>query len=51
MFGVRLWNNWKVRVPVKSFAAFVGSVYETPRVQNGPWAIDAAISGLLEVTV
>ena len=28
-----------------------GSVYETPRVQNGPCSIDAAISGLLDVTV
>ena len=36
---------------MKSFAALVGSVYETPTFQNGPWAMDAAIFGLLEVTV
>ena len=35
---------------MKSFAA-AGSVYDTPMVQNCPWAIDATMSGLLEVTV
>ena len=38
-------------MPVKLFAEFVGSVYETPTFQNGPWAMDAAMFGLLDVTV
>ena len=36
---------------MKLFAEFVGSVYETPRVQKGPWAMDATTFGLLDVTV
>ena len=37
--------------PVKFSAVFDESLYETPRVQNGPCATDAVMSGLLEVTV
>jgi hypothetical protein len=49
--GPRSSNNWNVNSPVKLLVGWPGSVYCTGIVQNGPWAILAATSGLLEVAV
>jgi hypothetical protein len=53
VFGVRFAfeKSWNVSGPLKSLAEFVGSVYVTLSVQKSPDAIDAATSGLLDVTV